>query len=58
VRLTWDSPENKWQGAFAVTNVFDKTYYLSVFDLLASSGAKYGTPDNPREYSLTIKRKF
>jgi iron complex outermembrane recepter protein len=58
VRLTWDSPEQKWQGAFAVTNVFDKTYYLSVFDLLASSGAKYGTPDNPREYSLTIKRKF
>ncbi len=57
-RLTWTSPEEKWESAFAVTNVFDKTYYLSVFDLLASSGAKYGTPANPREYSIEIKRKF
>jgi iron complex outermembrane receptor protein len=57
-RLTWDSPENLWQAAFAVTNVFDKTYYISLFDLLSSSGAKYATPDNPREYVLEIKRKF
>jgi iron complex outermembrane recepter protein len=57
-RLTWDSPEDKWQGAFVVTNVFDKTYYISLFDLLSSSGAKYATPDNPREYSIEIKRKF
>jgi iron complex outermembrane recepter protein len=57
-RLTWDSPEDKWQGAFVVTNVFDKTYYISLFDLLSSSGAKYATPANPREYSIEIKRKF
>lgn len=57
-RLTWDSPEDKWQGAFVVTNVFDKTYYISLFDLLANSGAKYATPANPREYSIEIKRKF
>ena len=57
-RLTWDSPESKWQSAFAVTNVFDKTYYISLFDLLSSSGAKYATPANPREYSVEIKRKF
>ena len=57
-RVTWASGNNKWESAFAVTNVFDKVYYISVFDLLASSGAKYGTPDNPREYSLSLKRKF
>jgi iron complex outermembrane receptor protein len=57
-RITWDSAEDKWQGALAVTNAFDKLYYISVFDLLASSGAKYGTPDNPREWSLSLKRRF
>jgi outer membrane receptor protein involved in Fe transport len=58
IRVTWASGDNKWESAFAVTNLFDKTYYISVFDLLGSSGAKYGTPDNPREYSLSLKRKF
>jgi iron complex outermembrane receptor protein len=57
-RITWDSAEDKWQGALAVTNAFDKLYYISVFDLLASSGAKYATPDNPREWSLSLKRRF
>jgi iron complex outermembrane receptor protein len=57
-RITWASGDDKWQAALAVTNVFDKLYYLSVFDLLASSGAKYGTPDNPREWAISVKRKF
>jgi iron complex outermembrane receptor protein len=57
-RLTWDSQQEKWEGALALTNAFDKLYYISVFDLLASSGAKYATPGRPREWSLSVKRKF
>jgi iron complex outermembrane receptor protein len=57
-RVTWQSPEDKWEAALALTNAFDKLYYLSVFDLLASSGAKYATPDNPREWSISVKRRF
>jgi len=57
-RITWNSAEDKWEGALALTNAFDKLYYLSVFDLLASSGAKYATPDNPREWSISVKRRF
>jgi iron complex outermembrane receptor protein len=57
-RLTWRSNEGNWEAALLASNLFDKLYYISVFDLLASSGSKYGTPGAPREFSLQVQKKF
>jgi iron complex outermembrane receptor protein len=56
-RVTWRSEDLKWQASFECTNLFDKYYYLSNFDL--SDGRSIFTnaqPGRPREYALTIKR--
>ena len=57
-RVTWRAADGKWEAAVLASNLFDKLYYLSVFDLLSSSGSKYGTPGAPREFSLQVKKKF
>ncbi len=54
-RLTWGLAGGVREGALALTNAFDKLYYVSVFDLLASSGAKYATPGRPRGGSLSVR---
>jgi iron complex outermembrane recepter protein len=42
-----------------VTNLFDKYYFLSKFDLTgAGAGAITGQPGRPREWAVTIKKKF
>ena len=40
------------------SNLFDKVYYISNFDLLSSSGAQYGIISPPREFSVQVKKKF
>jgi len=57
-RVTWRAADGKWEAAVLASNMFDKLYYVSVFDLLSSSGSKYGTPGAPREFQLQVKKKF
>ncbi len=57
-RLTWRDDDNKWQASFEVTNLFDKYYYLTSFDLSGLSGTASAEPGRPREWALTIKRSF
>ncbi len=57
-RVTYKSDDTKWEAAVIASNVFDKHYYISNFDLLASSGAEYGLLAPPREFSVQIKKKF
>lgn len=57
-RVTWRNADGKWEAALLASNLLDKLYYISVFDLLSSSGSKYGTPGAPREFSLQVKKKF
>jgi iron complex outermembrane receptor protein len=57
-RITWKSPEDTWEAALVGSNLFDKVYYLSNFDLLISSGAQYGMIGAPREFSFEVKKKF
>jgi len=42
-----------------VTNLFDKYYFLSKFDLTgAGAGSISGMPGRPREWAVTVKKKF
>lgn len=58
-RLTWQNVKKDLSIAFEVTNLFDKYYFLSKFDLTgAGAGAITGQPGRPREWGVTIKKKF
>jgi iron complex outermembrane recepter protein len=57
-RITWRSPEDTWEAALVGANVFNEVYYISNFDLTASSGAEYGLLAPPREFSIQVKRKL
>jgi len=58
-RLTWQSADAAWQASLAVTNLFDKYYALTSFDLIGA-GAGYSAiqPGRPREWAVTVKRTF
>jgi iron complex outermembrane receptor protein len=57
-RLTWRANEGGWQAALNVTNLTNKLYYLTLFDLHASAGYVNGQPAMPREWSVTVKKTF
>ena len=57
-RLTWRNTEGSWQAALNVTNVTDKLYYLTLFDLHGSTGYVNAQPAMPREWSFTVKHNF
>tara|TARA_B110001454_G_scaffold177183_1_gene169584 strand:+ start:19915 stop:22290 length:2376 start_codon:yes stop_codon:yes gene_type:complete len=56
--LTWRSPDENWRVALDVTNLTDKYYFLNIDDTLQGKGTVRATPARPREFSLTIERKF
>ena len=57
-RISWVSPNKDWEIAGVVTNLTDKAYLTSTFDLYNSAGFEYGTVGRPREFALSVKRKF
>ena len=58
-RLTWRAPREDWQVSFAVTNLFDKYYFLTNFDLSgAGAGLITGSPARPREWMLSVRKNF
>ncbi|WP_256869387.1 TonB-dependent receptor [Sphingobium lactosutens] len=58
-RLTWQNADEDLDVSFEVTNLFDKYFYLSVFDLRgAGAGVRKARPGNPREWAITVKKKF
>ena len=58
-RLTWKSPDSSWQVSAVGSNIFDKYYFNSVFDLTTlGGGSNYGFVAPPREYSVQIQKKF
>jgi len=57
-RLTWLSKSGAWQAALNVTNMTNKLYYLTLFDLHTSTGYVNAQPAMPREWSVSIKRSF
>jgi iron complex outermembrane recepter protein len=41
-----------------VTNLFNKYYFSSKFDLSGLAGSVLGNPGRPREWAVTVKKKF
>ena len=58
VRFTWRNSEGTWESSFEVTNLTAKYYYLTRFDQYTVTGLSSGQPGQPREWALTVKRKF
>jgi iron complex outermembrane recepter protein len=61
-RLSYDPPGGDWQVALAVLNATDKFYWqqkgtATLRNGLPSTG-RVGTPGRPREWSITISKKF
>jgi iron complex outermembrane receptor protein len=57
-RLTWRDGQDKWEGSLELTNFTDEYYLLSRADQYPGAGHTDGVPGRPREWALTIKRKF
>ena len=58
-RLTWANANKDLEVSAEVTNLFDKYYLLTLFDLTsAGAGIASGQPGRPREWAVTVKKKF
>jgi iron complex outermembrane receptor protein len=58
-RLTWQNEKKDLSVALEVTNLTDKYYYVTLFDLRAAgAGLDKAQPGRPREWALTVKKKF
>jgi len=58
-RLSWSDPDRDWQVALEVQNLFDKYYYLTIFDQAAGrAGQVEAQPSLPRTWAVTLKRNF
>lgn len=57
-RITWRSGNGDWETALEVTNVTDEYYFITRFDQYTLSGVTDGQPGRPREWAITVKRKF
>jgi iron complex outermembrane receptor protein len=58
-RLTWRNQADDLEVAFEVTNLFDKYYYLTSFDLTgAGAGFVAAQPGRPREWAVSVKKTF
>jgi iron complex outermembrane receptor protein len=58
-RLTWQNPKKDLSASFEVTNLTNKYYILTSFDLRAAGAGLYKVqPARPREWALTVKKKF
>jgi iron complex outermembrane receptor protein len=58
-RLTYRNARGDWEVSAELTNLFAKYYYLTSFDLTgAGAGLASAQPGRPREWGLTVKKKF
>ena len=59
VRVTWRSEDEAWRVALEGTNVTDKYYYLTIFDLSRNAaGYINAQPGRPEEWAITFTRSF
>jgi iron complex outermembrane recepter protein len=57
-RLAYISASDRWSVALFGTNLTNRYYFISGFDLLNGPGAKEVTPGLPREYGITLRYNF
>jgi iron complex outermembrane receptor protein len=61
-RVTYVSPQAKWQVALAVENLFDEFYWITLQSERGDNGDiiynRQGVPGRGREWSLSLRRNF
>jgi iron complex outermembrane receptor protein len=58
-RLTWQNEDKDLSVSLEGTNLFDKYYYVTLFDLRAAgAGLDKAQPGRPREWAVTVKKTF
>jgi iron complex outermembrane recepter protein len=57
-RLTWRSADQMLDVSLEGTNLSDKYYFTSRADQLQAAGHTDGAPGRPREWALTLKKRF
>lgn len=58
-RLTWRNERKDLDVSLEVTNLTDEYYFLTNFDLRgAGEGFDKGQPARPREWAISVKKKF
>jgi iron complex outermembrane receptor protein len=59
-RITWRNGEGDWQAALEVTNLADKLFYQTYFDLSEGGlpGYTAGQPAMGRQWAVTVKKTF
>jgi iron complex outermembrane recepter protein len=60
-RLTYRDASDKWELALQGTNIFDKYYFVNLNGNVPASNpsnTQTGYPGTPREFAVTLKRRF
>jgi iron complex outermembrane receptor protein len=57
-RLTYKPATGGWELSLLGTNLTDKLWYTTVFDLSATQGQVYGLPSAPRSIEVQFKKNF
>lgn len=57
-RLTYETADANWSIAASVTNLFDKFYYVAASENIANFGLAANVVGRPREWAITVKRRF
>jgi iron complex outermembrane recepter protein len=58
-KITWKAHDSGWDASLIGSNLLDKTYFFTRFDLTGSGGgSNYGAIAPPREFSIQISKKF
>ena len=57
-RLTYETTDKDWSLSAGITNLFDKFYYVGQNENVAAYGVSTGIVGRPREWRVTVKRKF
>ncbi len=56
--INWTSENDSWSVALSGTNLTDELYLNGALDFLESLGTNEGKYGRPREWAISVKRKF
>jgi len=57
-RITYESDDGNWSISGSVTNLADKFYFVAAADNIPSLGTATSFVGRPREWALTVRRRF
>ncbi|MEO5706520.1 MAG: TonB-dependent receptor [Alteraurantiacibacter sp.] len=57
-RISYETADENWQVSAAVTNLTDKFYYVAASENIVNFGLSSSVVGRPREWSLSLRRRF